>query len=87
MRNPEVAGSKCSRGTRESRPRHSENLYQTNLDDGETSMISSLSTTSYYNFLSGTMIALFVVALIIIFVYEYEVLRRSKTTTTAATVS
>ena len=44
-------------------------------------MIPSLSTTSYYSFLGGTMIALFVVALIIIFVYEYEVLRRSKPTT------
>ena len=50
-------------------------------------MISSLSTTSYYSFLSGTMIALFVVALIIIFVYEYEVLRRSKPTTTTTAVS
>jgi hypothetical protein len=50
-------------------------------------MISSLSTTSYYNFLSGTMIALFVVALIIIFVYEYEVLRRSKPTSTTTAVS
>lgn len=41
-------------------------------------MISALSTTSYYNFLSGTMITLFVITLVIIFVYEYEVLRRPK---------
>jgi len=41
-------------------------------------MIPVLDTTSYYNFLSGTMITLFVVTLVIIFVYEYEVLRRPK---------
>lgn len=41
-------------------------------------MIPILDTTGYYNFLSGTMITLFVVILIIIFVYEYEVLRRPK---------
>jgi hypothetical protein len=44
-------------------------------------MIPVLSTTSYYDFLSGTMIALFVLTLVIIFVYEYEVLRRPKTQT------
>jgi hypothetical protein len=44
-------------------------------------MIPVLSTTSYYNLLSGTMITLFVVTLIIIFVYEYEVLRRPKAQT------
>jgi len=44
-------------------------------------MIPILSSTSYYNFLSGTMITLFVLTLIIIFVYEYEVLRRPKTQT------
>ena len=38
-----------------------------------------LDLGSFYNFISGTMITLFVVALIIILVYEYEVLRRSKT--------
>jgi len=38
-----------------------------------------LSTDSYFNFLSGLMITLFVAALVMIFVYEYEVLRRSKT--------
>jgi hypothetical protein len=37
-----------------------------------------LSIDSYYSFLSTTMIVLFVVALIVIFVYEYEALRRSK---------
>jgi len=37
-----------------------------------------LGSTSYYNFLSGAMIALFIITLIIIFVYEYEVLRRPK---------
>lgn len=41
-------------------------------------MFSFLSLTSYYNFLSTTMIALFVIGLVIIFVYEYEMLRRSK---------
>lgn len=37
-----------------------------------------LSVNSYYNFLSTTMIALFVIGLVIIFVYEYEMLRRQK---------
>jgi len=41
--------------------------------------IPVLDVTSYYNFLSGLMITLFVLSLIIIFVYEYEVLRRPKT--------
>lgn len=38
-----------------------------------------LSIASYYNFLSTTMIVLFIVALVVIFVYEYEALRRTKT--------
>ena len=37
-----------------------------------------LSVDSYYGFLSTLMIVLFVVAIIVIFVYEYEALRRSK---------
>jgi len=41
--------------------------------------ISALDVTTYYNFLSGLMITLFVISLIIVFVYEYEVLRRPKT--------
>ncbi len=40
--------------------------------------IPALDVSSYFNFLSGTMITLFVISLIIIFVYEYEVLRRPK---------
>jgi len=40
---------------------------------------SFLSSTSYYDFLSSLMITLFVIAIIVIFVYEYEALRRSKT--------
>jgi hypothetical protein len=40
--------------------------------------IPVLDLTSYFNFVSGTMITLFVVVLLVIFVYEYEVLRRSK---------
>ncbi len=41
--------------------------------------IPFLDIDSYYSFLSTTMIVLFVVALVVIFVYEYEALRRSKT--------
>jgi hypothetical protein len=41
--------------------------------------IPVLSISGYYNFLSGLMITLFVLSLIVIFVYEYEVLRRPKT--------
>ena len=44
----------------------------------ENMPIGPLDVTSYFNFLSGTMIVLFLVSLIIIFVYEYEVLRRTK---------
>jgi hypothetical protein len=42
-------------------------------------LIPILSTDSYYAFLSGLMITLFAVSLIIIFIYEYDVLRRPKT--------
>jgi|GEM_PF-488121 hypothetical protein len=44
-------------------------------------MIPILDATSFYNLISGVMIILFVVALVIIFVYEYEVLRRPKNQT------
>jgi len=37
-----------------------------------------LDLGGYYNFLSETMIALFIIGLVIVFVYEYEALRRSK---------
>ena len=40
--------------------------------------IQVLEVTGYYNFLSDMMITLFIISLIIIFVYEYEVLRRPK---------
>ena len=33
----------------------------------------------YYNFISTAMIILFIVGLVLVFVYEYEALRRSKT--------
>jgi len=33
----------------------------------------------YYNFISTAMITLFIIGLVIVFVYEYEALRRSKT--------
>jgi hypothetical protein len=38
-----------------------------------------LDLNGYYNFLGTTMIVLFVVAMVVIFVYEYEALRRTKT--------
>jgi hypothetical protein len=44
-----------------------------------TMQIQILDINSYFNFLSVLMIALFVLSLVIIFVYEYEVLRRPKT--------
>jgi len=40
--------------------------------------IPVLSISGYYNFLSGLMITLFILSLIVVFVYEYEVLRRPK---------
>ena len=41
--------------------------------------IPFLDINSYYNFISTAMITLFIVGLVIVFVYEYEALRRSKT--------
>ena len=38
-----------------------------------------LDINGYYSFLSTAMIALFIVGLVIICVYEYEMLRRQKT--------
>jgi len=52
--------------------------YTMPLSTADSSMIPFLSSDSYYNFIDGLMITLFVVALVIIFVYEYEVLRRPK---------
>ena len=77
MRNPEVAGSKV-RSPRIPPPAL-QKTYTPPLLTGASTMIPLLSTTSYYNFLSGTMITLFAVTLVIIFIYEYEVLRRPKT--------
>lgn len=42
-------------------------------------LLPFLDLTSYYNFISTAMISLFIVGLVIVFVYEYEALRRSKT--------
>lgn len=41
--------------------------------------IPFLDINGYYDFISTTMITLFIVGLVIVFVYEYEALRRSKT--------
>ena len=41
--------------------------------------LPSLDITGYYNFISTAMITLFIIGLVIVFVYEYEALRRSKT--------
>jgi hypothetical protein len=41
--------------------------------------IPFLDINGYYNFLGAMMIVLFVVGLVVVFVYEYEALRRSKT--------
>ena len=41
--------------------------------------IPFLDLNGYYNFLSTTMIVLFVVGLVIVFAYEYEMLRRQRT--------
>ena len=37
-----------------------------------------LDISGYYNFISTAMIALFIIGLVVVFVYEYEALRRSK---------
>lgn len=41
--------------------------------------IPFLSIDSFYSFLSTMMIVLFIIGLVVVFVYEYEALRRSKT--------
>ncbi len=38
----------------------------------------TLSITGYFNFLSTAMLVLFVVGLVLVFVYEYDALRRSR---------
>ena len=38
-----------------------------------------LTVASYYSFISTALIVLFIIGLVIVFVYEYEALRRSKT--------
>jgi hypothetical protein len=40
--------------------------------------IPFLNINDYYNFLAAMMIVLFIVGLVVVFVYEYEALRRSK---------
>lgn len=40
--------------------------------------IPLLDINSFYNLLSTMMIVLFIVGLVVIFVYEYEALRRTK---------
>lgn len=42
--------------------------------------LPSLDLTSFYNFQATLMLVLFVVAIVVIFVYEYEALRRQKPT-------
>lgn len=41
--------------------------------------IPFLTISSFYSFLGAMMIVLFIVGLVVVFVYEYEALRRSKT--------
>jgi hypothetical protein len=54
-------------------------LFYTNITRHlRTMQIPVLSISGYYNFLSGLMITLFILSLIVVFVYEYEVLRRPK---------
>jgi hypothetical protein len=74
---PVIAGSKPER-LRRIPPSALQKTYTHHSIRAERDMIPLLSTTSYYNFLSATMITLFVLTLAIIFVYEYEVLRRPK---------
>jgi len=77
MRNPEVAGSKCG-DARIPPPALTQKTYTMPISTADSKMIPFLSAGSFYNFISGAMITLFVIALVIIFVYEYEVLRRPK---------
>jgi hypothetical protein len=40
--------------------------------------LPAFDLNGYYNFISTAMIALFIIGLVLVFVYEYESLRRSK---------
>ncbi len=46
---------------------------------GRTLSIPFLTIGGFYSLLSTMMIVLFIVGLVVVFVYEYEALRRSKT--------
>ena len=69
----------CWYGTDESPPHPPVTLIMSRQRAARQLHIPFLSIGSYYDFLSTTMIVLFVVALVVIFVYEYEALRRTKT--------
>ena len=57
---------------------HSSNAYYSTLGRGPELHLALFDINGYYNFISTAMIALFIIGLVIIFVYEYEALRRSK---------
>ena len=58
--------------------RHSSNPYYRKPGPQPELHLPTLDISSYYSFLSTTMIVLFIIGLVIVFVYEYEALRRSK---------
>ncbi len=71
---PETAGSNPAPGT------PSNAYYETSVSKKSALHLPlPLDLGSYYNFLSTAMIILFIIGLVIVFVYEYEALRRTKT--------
>jgi hypothetical protein len=77
MRNPEIAGSNLR--TRVPPPALPATLIMRRVGRRPYLHLPQLDINGYYNFISTTMIVLFIIGLVIIFVYEYEALRRSKT--------
>jgi hypothetical protein len=83
MRNPERTELPGDRGlelrrTRIPPPALSQPLLSEGSAPAERLQLPALDVTGFYSFLSTMMIVLFIVGLVVVFVYEYEALRRSK---------
>ena len=76
MRTPSHLGDKSLVGRAKDRPTQQRLI--SDAGSRHSKLFPFLDLNSYYNFISTAMIVLFVVGLVIVFVYEYEALRRTK---------